>query len=536
MNEARPTESGEGSHDDEEQRCSHGRLDLEEDDYSEEDPSHPASPSIPAKISWCHELSGACGDFGTLFPLLIALAREEKIHLAPTLVGTAIAHFCNAAYWNHLPMPLQPMHLISAQALGDSLQGPTQVAVAGLGMGICFLILPLGNGFLIEWLHRIIPQSVISGLQWGVGWKVAVKGINMIQDLPWWSFYGGANSANANTFGDCRVTAIFLSILTLYGLRERQQIPREARRSTTMSILQTLRQDPPVGLFLFGVGILLAILQLWLQPNDDDQDQDSRTHSQPLFVNALHGATAEDWSSGFFNGTFPQLPLTLLNSCLSVCLLVETLAPATPRRSSNTEPGPQVVDPTTDATRRPVSRTSVCWSIGLMNSILCPLGTFPHCHGAGGLAGQHKLGARTGASMMALGFFKLFLGLWATQGSLLRVLDALPVSVLGVLLALSGQELALTGIKTVVTDPNVLTSRELSSIRTKQNIAIALVTALVIVSTGMAHVGVLCGWLTYVVYGSGAQELCGVVSSRQDANGDATHEEVIEYSHIASEE
>ena len=54
----------------------------------------------------------------------------------------------------------------------------------------------------------------------------------------------------------------------------------------------------------------------------------------------------------------------------------------------------------------------------------------------------------------------------AHEGSLVKLLDALPISILGILLVLAGHELALTGVRGVV-----------------------------IVGTGKTHVGALCaGW------------------------------------------
>ena len=38
---------------------------------------------------------------------------------------------------------------------------------------------------------------------------------------------------------------------------------------------------------------------------------------------------------------------------------------------------------------------------------------------------------------------------------------------------------------------------------------ICLVTALVIIGTGQTHVGALCGWITYMIYGTGYNDLIG---------------------------
>jgi MFS superfamily sulfate permease-like transporter len=76
-----------------------------------------------------------------------------------------------------------------------------------------------------------------------------------------------------------------------------------------------------------------------------------------------------------------------------------------------------------------------------MNLLACPFGAMPLCHGAGGLAGQYRFGARTGASVVMLGAAKMALAL-ILGDCLLAWIAAYPASVLGVLLLFSGLELA----------------------------------------------------------------------------------------------
>lgn len=128
---------------------------------------------------------------------------------------------------------------------------------------------------------------------------------------------------------------------------------------------------------------------------------------------------AQDWLIGFWRGTVPQIPLTTLNSVIAVCALSADLFP-----------------------NRPAAPRKVAISVGVMNLICCPFGAMPMCHGAGGLAGQYRFGARTGGSVVMLGVVKVLLAL-LLGGSLLVWLQAYPQSVLGVLLLFSGLELAL---------------------------------------------------------------------------------------------
>lgn len=410
------------------------------------------------------ELSGSCGDFGTLIPLLVAMARNRTIHLAPTLLLSGVVHIVTGCYWD-IPMPLQPMKAIASLAIAQEFTR-TQVTAAGVGMGLCFLLLSIRN--TIDVVHRWIPSSIIGGLQLGVGWKLALKGIHMIQGLPWWFA----------TSIDCVTFSIVCGLICLYGLKKKvsQDAPRthhglERTLDFSPGVIRSCMKQPPIGILLFLLGVSLATVNLRRNPSSDT------VTSEPLLVNALHSATAEDWRIGILSGTLTQLPLTTLNSCLSVCLLAQTLFP--------------------EVKSHRVSRRSVCISIGLVNCCLCPLGMMPTCHGAGGLAGQHRLGANSGVSMVLLGLFKIGMGLVASQGLLLRVLDALPVSVLGILLVLAGHELAATGvIKVAKSSLGIAGTGE-------DAMVVCLITALVIVGTGHTHVGALCGWIACAIYGGG---------------------------------
>jgi hypothetical protein len=344
---------------------------------------------ISNRFALLSELSGACGDFGTLIPLLVAMARLRTIYLAPTLFLTGIVHIVTGWYWD-IPMPLQPMKAIASLAIAQELTRQ-QVTTAGMGVGACFLILSMGN--FIEVVNRWIPQAVISGLQLGVGWKLALKGIQMIQDLPWWF---------SSRSVDCITLSVLCGALCLYGLRRGS--PAESRSSgvdgtrstttssvgvdenetadpndgqqqnvchetytrnevTSQSLCQNILDKPPVGIVLFLLGIILAAVQLRLKESDDSGNDvpNNISMSEPLIVNALQTVTAKDWWIGLLSGTLTQIPLSTLNSCLSVCLLAQSLFPG--------------------HVGRRVSRRSVCISMGLINCVLCPLGCMPSCHG-----------------------------------------------------------------------------------------------------------------------------------------------------------
>jgi MFS superfamily sulfate permease-like transporter len=78
---------------------------------------------------------------------------------------------------------------------------------------------------------------------------------------------------------------------------------------------------------------------------------------------------------------------------------------------------------------------------GLMNLGGAALGGVPMCHGAGGIAGHVRFGARTGGALVILGAVTLIAGLGFAD-AIVFVLRAFPPGVLGVVLLLGSLELA----------------------------------------------------------------------------------------------
>ncbi|QSZ67677.1 sulfate transporter [Methanofollis aquaemaris] len=117
----------------------------------------------------------------------------------------------------------------------------------------------------------------------------------------------------------------------------------------------------------------------------------------------------------------PQFPLTLTNAILATSLLTLDLFK-------------------TDVPPDRLSRT-----IGVMNLVSVPFGGFPMCHGAGGLAAQHRFGARTGgANVIAGAIFLGFALFFASPESLALI----PLGVFGGLLIFAAVELGKHSLKT----------------------------------------------------------------------------------------
>ena len=427
----------------------------------------------------CHnlslsELSGSLGDLGTFIPLTVALARERKIALAPALFWAGMSNIITGYAWD-VPMCVQPMKSISAVALtdvaagkgGDASQGLSaeSVTTAGILTGAAVLFLGVTN--LMELVNVIVPLTVVSGLQVGVGLRLASKGINDVAKLDWGGGFdciglaiacavmcmfwlrdnergmkrldgqqgrdSSGNSGEASKEGSSRTLSGTASNsaadssdsnsreeqLELGGLSTAQQLDTaeevrvaspsstDAEQSTSLCprIMRRLCccfnpapvRPHPVGIYLLLIGSVFAAITLATAGPDSDYDLPLTWFGAPVVINAMENVTLVNWRQGFLQGALPQLPLTTLNSVISVCVLAHSLYP-------EKRQGKLVAKNRTDSV---VTRREVSISVGLMNVLLCPLGSMPNCHGAGGLAGQHRFGARHGTSVVVLGLAKV---------------------------------------------------------------------------------------------------------------------------------
>jgi len=117
--------------------------------------------------------------------------------------------------------------------------------------------------------------------------------------------------------------------------------------------------------------------------------------------------------------SLPQVPLTLGNAVIAITEENNRLFPD-----------------------HKVDEKKVSVSTGLMNLFSSVLGGVPMCHGAGGMAGHVRFGARTGGAPVILGVLLILLALFFS-GSIAALLAIFPHAILGVILFLTGAQLAL---------------------------------------------------------------------------------------------
>lgn len=123
------------------------------------------------------EANGALGDIGTLLPLTIGAIALVGLSGSQVLLGFGLFYIMTGLIYR-LPIPVQPMKAIAAMALVSEV---TPGAIALSGMMIGGVLLLLGTSGVIDRVGRLVPQSVLAGLQLGLGLALAWIALGLMQ-------------------------------------------------------------------------------------------------------------------------------------------------------------------------------------------------------------------------------------------------------------------------------------------------------------------------------------------------------------------
>lgn len=170
----------------------------------------------------------------------------------------------------------------------------------------------------------------------------------------------------------------------------------------------------PAMLLLLGFGVTVAIVREPVVLHE--LGRLSVRLRLPEF--ALTRLGWEDLITGVFVLGLPQAALTLGNAIVATVEENNALFPD-----------------------RPLTVRAVAIDHGIMNLVGTSLGGVPMCHGAGGMAGHVRFGARTGGALVILGSLVLFTGLFLAD-SVAALFKLFPRALLGVILLFGGLELA----------------------------------------------------------------------------------------------
>ncbi|KAJ4212152.1 hypothetical protein NW759_011844 [Fusarium solani] len=390
------------------------------------------------------EISGSLGDLGTLLPLMIALAAQGSIHLGTTLVFSGLFNILTGVFYG-IPLPVQPMKAIASAAISNG-SAMSVVTAAGQWVGAAVFIMSVTG--LLRWVVRVVPIPVVKGIQLGAGLSLILgAGSSLLQPLHW-----------VHPALDNRIWAL-VAFLALIGTQKLSRFP--------------------YALLFFVIALLLAFVQVLMS-----QQSLPWFHVwHPQFV--MPRWVGKDDSPALWMA-IGQLPLTTLNSIIAVSALSQDLLPDIPTPSVG----------------------SIGISVALMNLTSTWFGGMPVCHGAGGLAAQYRFGARSGASIIILGLFKLIMGLVFGE-TLVDLLRHYPRGLLGIMVIAAGLELAKVGqslnqgasdLWQTAARQDVRRHRDLSDEERTERWTVMLMTTAGILAFRNDAVGFLAGMLCHGAY------------------------------------
>ena len=229
-----------------------------------------------------NEFSGAFGDIGTDFPLIVGMTLASGLDIASVLIMFGAMQLVTGLAYG-LPMPVQPLKAVAVLVIAQKLSANV-IYGAGLAIGIAMLLLAVSG--LVDWLGRIIPKSVIRGIQFGLGIKLASVALQTY--------------VMADGTAGCVLAAMaFLLTIFLVGNR---------------------RYPPAIFVILLGV-VYAFVFKL---------DAGEIVRGVGFSVPRFHVPAWSDVLTGFVVLALPQIPLSLGNSIFATAQLTHDLFPQKP--------------------------------------------------------------------------------------------------------------------------------------------------------------------------------------------------------------
>ncbi|WP_372987885.1 putative sulfate/molybdate transporter [Marinobacter sp.] len=215
------------------------------------------------------EVSGALGDIGTLLPLSLGAIGVAGLAPIPVLLGFAAFYIATGLYYR-LPIPVQPMKAVAALLLTTQVSSGSLVA-SGVLIGAILLL--LGATGWINRVARLVPGSVLSGLQLGLGLLLAYMSLGLM------------------------ATSLALGVVTL------------------VLLAITLKMFPNWPAALIGLGASVALGAVLGAQGLSLPEADSVAFIMPR----LPGI--DEWQQGFSTLVLPQLALTITNAIVLTALV-----------------------------------------------------------------------------------------------------------------------------------------------------------------------------------------------------------------------
>src|SRR5438309_2014521 len=226
-----------------------------------------------------NELSGAFGDIGTDFPLVVGMILAAKLDPASVFTMFGAMQILTGLLYG-IPMPVQPLKAVAVLVIAQRLPGHI---LYGGGLAIGLVMLALAATGLIDVVTRVVPKVVVRGIQFGLGLQLSILALRD---------YVPAEGVAGYVLGG----VAFVIILLLLGNR---------------------RFPPAPLVILLGIGYALLFRV----------SGNVLIHSAGLHLPELTRPTTQDILTGFLLLALPQIPLSLGNSILATKQIAADLFP-----------------------------------------------------------------------------------------------------------------------------------------------------------------------------------------------------------------
>lgn len=229
-----------------------------------------------------NELSGAFGDIGTDFPLVVGMILAAGLDPASVLIVFGAMQVLTGVTYG-MPMPVQPLKAMAALVITQKLGGDVLYG-GGLAIGLVMLFLAVTG--LITKLAQAIPKVVVRSIQFGLGLQLAT--IALRDYLPAGGMMG---------YG-----LVLLSCLVIVLLLGNRRFP-PAPFVILIGVASTMMYSANLAQIAHGFGLQLP---------------------------HLHTPGLNDIWTGFILLALPQIPLSLGNSILATRQVTADLFPERP--------------------------------------------------------------------------------------------------------------------------------------------------------------------------------------------------------------
>ena len=296
----------------------------------------------------------------------------------------------------------------------------TIVKVEPLGLLLMFGIALMASGFYYRTPLPIQPMKAIGAAAVAGGiTPAALFGSGLTTGL-FWVLAGvtGAIRPISRLATKPVVRGIMLGLglsFMVDGVNRMKTVPVLAGIALVITYLLLTNPRIPAMFILLIIGIVSAVI---MDPHLLSELAGIHVgFNLPVF--SLSAMTWNDLVVGTLLFTLPQIPLTLGNAVIAIV-------------AENNELFPD----------RKVTEKKLAISQGIMNLVAPIFGGIPMCHGAGGMAGHVRFGAKTGGALVILGSILVLIALFFSD-SVAIFFRIFPNAILGVILFFAGSELAI---------------------------------------------------------------------------------------------